>query len=81
MSEMKRLKVDFEFTSKIWWTNGGEDLWNGISEGFDGSEIVIEESLAQSWISEARSIPGWDDGSDYAPNPVALADVNEDEEF
>ena len=81
MSEMKRLKIDFEFTSKTWWTNGGEDLWNGISEAFDGSEIVIEESLAQSWMSEARAIPGWDDGSDYAPNPVALTDVDEDEEF
>ena len=39
MSGMKKLKVDFEFTSKMWWTSGGEDLWNGISEAFDGSEI------------------------------------------
>ncbi len=81
MSGMKKLKVDFEFTSKVWWTSGGEDLWNGISEAFDGSEIVIEENLAHSWITEASAIPGWNDGSEFAPHPIAMADVNEDEEF
>ena len=78
---MVRLAMDFEFTSRTWWDSGGQDLWDGISEGFDGGSVILDESLAQSWLEQARAIPGWDDGHEYAPHPVGLAEINEDEEL
>lgn len=81
MSVMVRLKVDFEFTSRTWWENGGQDLWDGIAEDFDGSGILVDEDLAKSWITEAARIEGWDEGTDYSPHPVSVAPINEDEEL
>ena len=46
----------------------------------DGS-LVLDEALAESWLSQARGIPGWDEGRDYAPHPIAVSPVDEDEEF
>lgn len=74
---MIRLSVDFENTSTTWWEEGGRELWEGITEGFDGSSVVLEESLAESWLDSARKIPGWDDGPEFAPHPVAAAEVDE----
>ncbi len=78
---MVRLSIDFEFPSQTWWERGGRELWEGIAEGFDGSSLVLDEALAESWLSQARAIPGWDEGSDYAPHPIAVSPVDEDEEF
>ena len=39
----------------------------------------LEESIAESWLREAAKLPGWNDGPEYAPHPVAPAEVNEDE--
>ena len=78
---MVRLSMDFEFTSRIRWDSGGQQLWDGIAEGFDGSAVVLEESLAESWLIQDRQIPGWDDGHDYAPHPVGLLEIDEDEEL
>ena len=77
---MVRLSIDFENTSKIWWDQGGKDLWDGITEGFDGSSVVVDESLAESWLETAQKIPGWNDGPEYAPNPVTVTEVDEFEE-
>ena len=81
MAKMVRLKVDFEFTSRTWWDSGGQDLWDGIAEAFDGSGVLVDEDLANSWITEASKLPGWDDGSEYSPHPVSVADIDEDEEL
>ena len=78
---MVRLSIDFEFPSQTWWERGGRELWEGIAEGFDGSSLVLDEALAESWLSQARGIPGWDEGRDYAPHPIAVSPVDEDEEF
>ncbi len=78
---MVRLSIDFEFASQTWWERGGRELWEGIAEGFDGSSLVLDEALAESWLSQARAISGWDDGPDYAPHPIAVSPVDEDEEF
>ena len=78
---MVRLGVDFEFQSRTWWESGGQDLWDGITEAFDGNSVVLDESLANSWLAEARRIPGWDDGTEYSPHPIAKSAVDEDEEF
>lgn len=78
---MVRLSVDFEFASRTWWNSGGQELWDGIAEGFDGSAVILEENLAKSWLIQAREVPGWDDGHDYAPHPVGLSEIDEDEEL
>jgi hypothetical protein len=78
---LARLAIDFENPAKSWWANGGRELWEGIAEGFDTNEVVLEESLADSWLAEAARIPGWNDGPEYAPHPILLKPVDEDEEL
>jgi hypothetical protein len=78
---MKRLSVDFEHTSRTWWESGGQELWDGITEGFDGSSVVVDDDLARSWLAEAGRLPGWEDGTEYAPHPIRCSEVDEDEEF
>ncbi len=77
---MTRLSVDFEHTSRTWWDSGGQALWEAITEGFDGSSVVVDDDLAHSWLAEASRISGWDDGSEYAPHPIVARPVAEDEE-
>ncbi|MDH3521418.1 MAG: hypothetical protein OEM49_13265 [Myxococcales bacterium] len=77
---MVRLSIDFEFPSRTWWENGGQQLWDGIAEGFDGSHVLIDESLAESWLTQARAIEGWNEGHEYAPHPVRLSPLDADEE-
>ena len=77
---MIRLAVDFENPSRIWWESGGQELWDGIAEGFDGSAVLVDEHLAESWLAEARKIPGWEGGPEYAPHPVRLQEIDPDEE-
>ena len=77
---MVRLSIDFEFPSRAWWENGGQELWDGIAEGFDGSYVVLDANLAASWLTQARTIPGWDAGSEYSPHPVRLTQLEEDDE-
>ena len=78
---MKRLSVDFEHPSRTWWEHGGQELWDGITEDFDGSSVVLDEALVESWLEEARKIPGWDGGPEYAPHPIVVRPVEEDEEY
>jgi hypothetical protein len=73
---MVRLAIDFE----NWWEAGGRDLWESIAEGFDNNDVVLDESLARSWLEQAARIPGWDDGPEYAPHPVLLRELDPDEE-
>ena len=77
---MKRLAIDFEFSSRTWWENGGQELWEAVTEGFDGSGVVVDDDLAESWLIQARGVPGWDEGPEYAPHPVRIAEVDEDDE-
>jgi hypothetical protein len=74
---MLRLSVDFENPARTWWDEGGRDLWEGITEGFDNNSVVLEESLAESWLDTARKLPGWDDGPEYAPHPITVSTVDE----
>lgn len=75
-----RLAIDFENPATTWWESGGRDLWESICESFDTSAIVLEDSLARSWLEQASLLPGWNDGPEYAPFPVALRDVDPDED-
>jgi hypothetical protein len=76
---MIRLAIDFENPAPEWWENGGRDLWESIVEGFDNNDVLLDESIAQSWLSQAAQLPGWGDGPDYAPHPVRLQEIDEDE--
>ncbi len=75
-----RLAIDFESPAPSWWDNGGRDLWDSIAEGFDNNDVVLEGSLADSWLEKAKRIPGWDEGPEYAPHPIVLKPVDEDED-
>jgi hypothetical protein len=76
---LKKLAIDFEFASRIWWESGGQELWEAVTEGFDGSGVLVDDDLAGSWLRQAEAIEGWSDGSEYAPHPVRLQDVDEDD--
>ena len=77
--QLVRLSVDFEHTDRTWWESGGQELWDGITEGFDGSSVVLDDDLAASWLQEAQRLPGWGGGPEYAPHPIAVSAVQEDE--
>jgi len=76
---MVRLAIDYEFPSRTWWENGGQELWDGLTESFDGGGVVVDDHLAASWLAQAEQIEGWHDGADYAPHPIRRAPVDEDE--
>ncbi len=76
---MVKLAIDFEFPSRIWWENGGQEMWDAVCEGFDGSGVLLDASLANSWLAQAGEIEGWDEGTEYSPHPVRLDSVNEDD--
>ncbi len=78
---MLRLSIDYECPAPTWWEKGGHELWTSIAEGFDGSSVVLDDSLAESWLARAREIPGWNGGPEYAPHPIALSAVAEDDQF
>jgi hypothetical protein len=78
---MLRLSIDYECPAPIWWEKGGRELWESIAEAFDGSSVVLDDSLAESWLARAREIPGWDSHADYAPHPIAVSPVAEDDDF
>jgi len=77
---MVRLAIDFENPASEWWESGGRDLWDSLAEGFDNNDVVLEESLALSWLDQAAQVPGWKGGPEYAPHPVNLKELDPDEE-
>ena len=76
-----RLAIDYEHESRRWWDSGGQDLWDAILESPGSNDVVLDEALAQSWMSQASQIEGWNDGHEYAPHPVTLHTVDEDEDL
>lgn len=80
-SGVVRLAIDFENNSRRWWDGGGQALWDGLVEAFDGNDVVVDASIADSWLAEAARIAGWEGGPEYAPHPVCVKSVDEDEEY
>lgn len=76
---MVRLAVDFEFPSREWWENGGQELWEGVAESADAAKVVVDEDLARSWLAQASRIQGWNAGAEYAPHPVRAVPLSDDE--
>jgi hypothetical protein len=81
MDQMMRLAIDFEYPAPEWWANGGQDLWDSITEGFDNNDVVMDKSLAESWLVAAAQIEGWDAGSEHSPHPICVKSIDEDEEL
>ena len=80
MSSMVKLAVDFENPGELWWQSGGTDLWDALREGFDGSNVIVDQSIADSWLAEAARLPGWQGGPEWAPHPICVKPLDEDEE-
>ena len=78
---MVKLAIEFENPAPEWWENGGRDLWEALAEAFDGNTILVDESVADSWLAQAAQIPGWHGGPEYAPHPVYVKPVDEDEDL
>ena len=76
-----RLAIDYENPAREWWDEGGRELWESIAEAPDAPSVVVESSIADSWLVHAATLPGWDGGPEYAPHPIAKGDVDPDEEF
>ena len=76
---MIKLAIDFENPGTQWWESGGRELWESIAEGFEDSEVAVDESIADSWLVQAARIPGWQGGPEIAPHPICLKQVDEDE--
>jgi hypothetical protein len=79
LARVKKLSIDYEHASRKWWESGGQELWDGVTEGFEQTSVLLDDDLAASWISAASSISGWNEGPEYAPHPVAIQTLSEDD--
>lgn len=74
-----KLSVDFEHPSRLWWESGGQDLWDGLTGGFEENAVVLDDDVAASWLAEAARIAGWDGGPAFAPHPIAAQPLADDD--
>ena len=74
-----RLGIDFENPAKDWWDNGGRELWESVAESPDAAKVLLDESIARSWMEQASQIEGWEGGPEFAPHPVFMREAEEDE--
>jgi nuclear transport factor 2 (NTF2) superfamily protein len=79
-SRTVRLAIDFENPGTEWWNSGGRDLWEALAQGFDENAVVLESSIAESWLSQAAQLPGWEGGPEFSPHPICLRELHDDEE-
>ncbi len=77
---MMKLSVDYEFSAREWWEAGGQDLWDGIRAGDSANFVVLDDNIAESWLDAARKIAGWEGGTEYAPHPIAIAEVDPEDQ-
>ena len=76
---MTKLSLDFEFPSREWWQAGGQELWDGIIEEVGASSVVVDDHIAQSWLAQAKAVPGWNAGPEFAPHPIQFRALAEDD--
>lgn len=76
---MIRLAVDFENPAPEWWASGGRELWDSLLEGFDNHDVVLDDAVAESVLARCAEIPGWHGGPEYAPHPICIKPIDEDE--
>ncbi len=73
-----RIAIDYEHPGRRWWENGGQELWEALLESPGANDVIVDESLAHSWVSQAAANEGWHDGSEYAPHPLTVQPVDGD---
>jgi hypothetical protein len=76
---MVRLAIDFENPAPEWWESGGRDLWESVVEGFENNAVLLDRALAESWLAQAATLPGWEGGPEYSPHPSRMAEIDADE--
>jgi hypothetical protein len=74
---MLKLQIDHEFMSRTWWESGGQRLWDAVSDGL--GSVVLEDDIARSWLDQASRLPGWNEGPEFAPHPIAASSVGDDD--
>ncbi len=74
-----KLAIDYEHRSRLWWESGGQELWDAVTESFERGSVILDDDLAASWLAAAGAIPGWSDGPEYAPHPLAVQALAEDD--
>ena len=79
--EMVKLAIDFENPAVEWWEAGGRDLWEALTEAFDNNDVIVEASIASSWLAQAATLPGWSGGPEYSPHPICQKQIDEDEQY
>jgi len=68
---MIQLAIDYEHSDRTWWDAGGQDLWEMLLDEPDAGAVVLDDSVAESWLVQASALPGWQDtGHEYAPHPI-----------
>jgi hypothetical protein len=40
---------------------------------------VLADDVAASWLEQASRLPGWNEGHEYAPHPIASSPIAEDD--
>ena len=78
---MIKLAIEFENPARVWWDSGGSALWEAIAESADAASVLVDESVAQSWLAQAAKIPGWEGGPPYAPHPIYARPADEGDEL
>ena len=70
MQTLIKLVIDFDCPNPEWWEGGGRDLSESILEGFDNNSVLLDRSLAESWLRAASQIAGWEGGMEHAPHEL-----------
>lgn len=77
---MIRLSIDYECPAPEWWESGGRDLWESVVDHPDDGSVVLDRAVADSVLAQAAQLPGWSGGHEFAPHPLRLIELDEDEE-
>ena len=67
---LKRVLIDFENNSD-WWEWGGRELWNS-----ERNSLIFRTGVAEHLRTLAESLPFWNDGPDFAKNPLLFQDYS-----
>ena len=74
---MTRLSIDYEHSDRTWWDAGGRDLWESLLDEPDAGSVILDDTVAVSWLGAAAELPGWEGtGHEYAPHPIRSSEFD-----
>ncbi len=74
-----RLSVDYENNSD-WWENGGQKLWELLNPHDPYKwNCYVTKSVLDGFMKRAEKIKGWSDGPAYAPHPILVQPLSQEE--